>query len=171
MDVVQNPQKSSGYDQGTTMRKHMWVVTPICAAAAVVSAVVLRRPTKEYTHRYSHDASQIDYCRYWGRASLPPITSNGLSLRWLAWVETFMRIIFFLEDLDIRIGLVSSWLRQAGGKYDLCRTCFCQSPNMVPGNGLVDISWNSVNFFWSHDWILDVWLYIGYWVDIQSLDF
>ena len=51
--VVQNPQKSSGYDQGTTMRKNMGVVTPRCAAAAVVSAVVLRRPTKEYTHRYS----------------------------------------------------------------------------------------------------------------------
>ena len=28
-------------------------MTPRCAAAAVVSAVVLRRPTKEYTHRYS----------------------------------------------------------------------------------------------------------------------
>ena len=54
MDVVQNPQKSSGYDQGTTMRKNMLliVVTTRCAAA-VVSAVVLRRPTKEYTHRYS----------------------------------------------------------------------------------------------------------------------
>ena len=51
--VVQNPQKSSGYDQCTTMTKNMWVVTPRCAAAAVVSAVVLRRPTKEYTHRYS----------------------------------------------------------------------------------------------------------------------
>ena len=47
------PQKSSGYDQGTTMRKNIRVVTPRCAAAAVVSAVVLRRPTKKYTHRYS----------------------------------------------------------------------------------------------------------------------
>ena len=53
MVVVPNPQKSSGYDQDTTMRKIMWVVTPRCAAAAVVSAVVLRRPTIEYTHRYS----------------------------------------------------------------------------------------------------------------------
>ena len=53
MDDVQNPQKSSGYDQGTTMRKNISVVTPRCAAAAVVSAVVLRRPKKEYTHRYS----------------------------------------------------------------------------------------------------------------------
>ena len=50
--VVQNPQKSSGYDQGTTMRMIMWVVTPGCAPADVVSAVVLRRPAKEYTHRY-----------------------------------------------------------------------------------------------------------------------
>ena len=54
MDVaVQEPQKRCGYDQGTTMRKNICVVTPRCAAAAVVSAVVLRRPTKEYTHRYS----------------------------------------------------------------------------------------------------------------------
>ena len=37
------------------MSKNMYVVTPRCAAAAaaVVSAVVLRRPTKEYTHPYS----------------------------------------------------------------------------------------------------------------------
>ena len=37
----------------TNMRKNMYVVIPRCAAAAVVSAVVLRRPTKEYTHPYS----------------------------------------------------------------------------------------------------------------------
>ena len=38
----------------TNMTKNMSVVTPRCAAAAaVVSAVVLRRPTKEYTHPYS----------------------------------------------------------------------------------------------------------------------
>ena len=35
------------------MRKNMYVVTPRWAAAAVVSAVVLRRPTKEHTHPYS----------------------------------------------------------------------------------------------------------------------
>ena len=57
----------------TNMRKDMYVVTPRCAAAAVVSAVVLRRPRKEYTPPYSterihapvlHDASEIAYCRY-----------------------------------------------------------------------------------------------------------
>ena len=63
----------------TNMRRNMYVVTPRCAAAAaVVAAVWLRRPTKEYTHPYSHDASQIAYCRYWGRASLPPIISTGI---------------------------------------------------------------------------------------------
>ena len=37
------------------IKKYMSVVTPRCAAAAaaVVSAVVLRRPTQEYTHPYS----------------------------------------------------------------------------------------------------------------------
>ena len=38
----------------TNMTKNMYVVTPRCAAAAaVISAVVIRRPTKEYTHSYS----------------------------------------------------------------------------------------------------------------------
>ena len=33
--------------------------------------------TDERTHApVLHDASQIDYCRYWGRASSPPITSS-----------------------------------------------------------------------------------------------
>ena len=38
----------------TNMRKNRYVVTPRCAvaAAAIVSAVVLRQPTKEYTHPY-----------------------------------------------------------------------------------------------------------------------
>ena len=57
----------------TNMRKNTYVVTPRCTAAAVVSAVVLRRPRKEYTPPYSterihapvlHDASEIAYCRY-----------------------------------------------------------------------------------------------------------
>ena len=49
--VVQNPQKSNVNEYE---KKNMYVVTPRCAAAAaVVSAVVLRRPTEEYTHPYS----------------------------------------------------------------------------------------------------------------------
>ena len=45
--VVQNLQNVTS----TNTRKNIYyVVTPRCAAAAVVSAVVLRRPTKEYTH-------------------------------------------------------------------------------------------------------------------------
>ena len=49
--VVQNPQKSDEYEY----EKNLYVVTPRCAvpAAAAVSAVVPRRPTKEYTHPYS----------------------------------------------------------------------------------------------------------------------
>ena len=49
VDVVQNPQKINEYEYE---KKNMYVVTPRCAAADVVSAVVLRRPTKEYTHPY-----------------------------------------------------------------------------------------------------------------------
>ena len=49
--VAQNPQKSYVYEYE---KKSMYVVTPRCATAtAVVSVVVLRRPTKEYTHPYS----------------------------------------------------------------------------------------------------------------------
>ena len=44
--------------------------------AAVVSGVVLRRPTKEYTHPYSMMHRRSAYCRYWGLASLSPITST-----------------------------------------------------------------------------------------------
>ena len=47
--VVQNPQKINEYEY----EKKTYVVIPRCAAAAVVSAAVLRRPTKEYTHPYS----------------------------------------------------------------------------------------------------------------------
>ena len=48
--VVHNLQNITSTD----MRKNIYyVVTPRCAAAAVVSAVVLRRPTKEYTRPYS----------------------------------------------------------------------------------------------------------------------
>ena len=48
--VVQNPQKVTS----TNMRKNIYyVVAARCAAAAVVFAVVLRRPMKEYTHPYS----------------------------------------------------------------------------------------------------------------------
>ena len=63
----------------TNMIKNVYVVTPRCAAAAaVVSAAVLRRPTEEYTHRYSMMHRRLTtYCRYCGRASLPPINSSN----------------------------------------------------------------------------------------------
>ena len=60
--VVQNPQKVTS----TNMRKNIsYVVTPRCAAAAVVSAVCGAPTTDERIHApVLHDASQIAYCRY-----------------------------------------------------------------------------------------------------------
>ena len=62
VDVVQNPQKVTS----TNMRKNIsYVVTPRCAAAAVVSAVCGAPTTDERIHApVLHDASQIAYCRY-----------------------------------------------------------------------------------------------------------
>ena len=50
--VVQNPQESNEYE---CEKKNMYAVTAKCsaAAAAVISAVGLRRSTAEYTHPYS----------------------------------------------------------------------------------------------------------------------
>ena len=73
--VVQKPQKSSGYDQGTTMRKkHVSRDFKMCCCCC---RFCCGAPTTDETIHAPvlHDASQIDYCRYWGRALLPPITS------------------------------------------------------------------------------------------------
>ena len=49
----------------TNMRENIYVVTPrSAAAAAVVPAVVPRRPTKRIHAPVLHDALQIAYCRY-----------------------------------------------------------------------------------------------------------
>ena len=56
------------------MMKKMYVATTRCAAA-VVSAVVGWCSDERIRAPVLHDASQIDYCRYLGSASLPPITS------------------------------------------------------------------------------------------------
>ena len=77
MDVdLQKPQKSSGYEQGTTLRKKrasrdskMCCCCCRFCCGAPTTAERIHAPVL-------HDASQIDYCRYWGRASIPPITSN-----------------------------------------------------------------------------------------------
>ena len=59
------------------MRKNMYV-TPRCAAAAaaaVDSALVLRRPTKEYTHPYSMMHRRLPTAGIQVAPHLPPITS------------------------------------------------------------------------------------------------
>ena len=65
MDVaVQNPQKSSGYDQGTTMRKkHVSRDSKMCCCCC---RFCCGAPTAdERIHApVLHDASHVDYCRY-----------------------------------------------------------------------------------------------------------
>ena len=62
--VVQNPQKSSGYDQGTTMRKkHVNRDSKMCCCCCRFCCGA--PTTDERIHApVLHDASQIDYCRY-----------------------------------------------------------------------------------------------------------
>ena len=68
------------------MRKNVYVVTPRCAAAAaaaaVVSALVLRRPTKEYTHPYSMmhrrlPTAGIEYAPHYHQLLVIPKTRRG----------------------------------------------------------------------------------------------
>ena len=69
----------------TNMRKNVYVVTPRCAAAAaaaVVSALVLRRPTKEYTHPYSMmhrrlPTAGIEYAPHYHQLLVIPKTRRG----------------------------------------------------------------------------------------------
>ena len=62
--VVQNPQKISGYDQGTTMRKnHVSRDSKMCCCCCRFCCGA--RTTDERIHApVLYDASQIDYCRY-----------------------------------------------------------------------------------------------------------
>ena len=72
--------------------------------AAVVSAVVLRRPTKEHTHPYSMMHRRSAYCRYWGLASLSPITSTNVSdvPRTLqCWVSTIQTVVLTADVFQL----------------------------------------------------------------------
>ena len=65
MDVfAQNPQKSSGYDQGTTMRKKL--VSRDSKMCCCCCRFCCGAPTTDERIRAPvlHDASQIDYRRY-----------------------------------------------------------------------------------------------------------
>ena len=53
-----------------------------------------------------HDASQIAYCRYWGRASLPPITCIYQVCIW--YVRTLISDFSFISLHDCDIFLVVS---------------------------------------------------------------
>ena len=76
--VVQNPQKSNEYEYGKTHARRDSKMCCRCCYRFCCGAPT----TDERIHApVLHDASQIAYCRCWGRASLPPITSNVLFTR------------------------------------------------------------------------------------------
>ena len=70
--VVQNPQKSNVYEYE---KKHVRRDSKMCCCCCRFCCGA--PTTDERIHApVLHDASQILYCRYCGRASLPPITSS-----------------------------------------------------------------------------------------------
>ena len=83
--VVQNPQKSNEYeyDKKICVRRHSKMCCCCCCCRFCCGAPT----TDERIHApVLHEASQIVYCRYWGRASLPPITSMRVGPR--GWKNT-----------------------------------------------------------------------------------
>ena len=71
--VVQNPQKSNEYEYE---KKHVRRDSRMCCCCCCCRFCCGAPTTDERIHApVLHDASQIAYCTYWGRASLPPITS------------------------------------------------------------------------------------------------
>ena len=73
--VVQNPQKSNEHEYA---EKHVRRDSKMCCCCRFCCGA----PTTDERIHASvlHDASQIAYFRYCGRASLPPITSTGLTV-------------------------------------------------------------------------------------------
>ena len=72
VDVVQNPQKSNEYE---CEKKHLRRDSKMCCCCCCCRFCCGAPTTDERIHTpVLHDASQIAYCRYWGRVSLPPIT-------------------------------------------------------------------------------------------------
>ena len=90
-----------------------------------------------------HDASQIAYCRYWGRASLPPTTSTGDASSIQNMLARLNVNAFTTLDWDGTwwMQVVCSMYaqhtshfvcRHAGPSHDLCRSIHqspCQSAN------------------------------------------
>ena len=61
----------------TTMRKkHVRRDSKMCCCCCRFCCGAPTTDERIHAPPVLHDASQIAYCRYWGRASLPPITSN-----------------------------------------------------------------------------------------------
>jgi len=72
--VVQNPQKSNEYEYE---KKHVRRDSKMCCCCCCRFCCGAPTTDERIHAPVLHDASQIAYCRYWGRASLPPITRSN----------------------------------------------------------------------------------------------
>ena len=73
--VVQNPQKSNVYEYE---EKHVRRDSKMCCCCCCRFCCGAPTTEERIHAPVLHDASQIAYCRYWGRASLPPIASIAI---------------------------------------------------------------------------------------------
>ena len=71
--VVRNPQKSNEYEYE---KKHVRRDSKMCCCCCCRFCCGASTTNERIHAPVLHDASQVAYCRYWGRASLPPITST-----------------------------------------------------------------------------------------------
>ena len=97
--VVQNPQKSNEYEYE---KRHVRRVSKMCCCCCCRFCCGAPTTDERIHAPVLPDASQISYCRYWGRASLPPITSITINWSWLnqerkSWLINHDYLIVYRE--------------------------------------------------------------------------
>ena len=77
--VVQNPQKSNEYEY--EKKKHVRRDSKMCCCCCCRFCCGAPTTGERMHAPVLHVASQIAYCRYWGCASVPPITSISVKIQ------------------------------------------------------------------------------------------